>query len=82
MTHRIVCLAISGFWWWWVVAHVILVSALGQNTFSFFETSIQLGVLLGQGLGLRPGLDNKSRKSIVDSKIKVYRQEKVCGGNW
>ena len=44
-----------------VVAHVILVSALGPNPFfSFLGTFIQLGGLLGQGLGLGlgPGLDN------------------------
>ena len=47
-----------------VVAHVILVSALGPNPsfFLFWGTFIQLGGLLGQGpgLGLGPGLDNKS----------------------
>ena len=45
-----------------VVAHVILVSAQGQNPFFFFflRTFIQLGGLLGQGLGLGPGLDNLS----------------------
>ena len=50
---------------WWVggvVAHVILVSAQGPNpSFFFFRgTFIQLGGLLGQGLGLGlgPGLDN------------------------
>ena len=46
-----------------VVAHVILVSALGPNPsfFLFWGTFIQLGGLLGQGpgLGLGPGLDNK-----------------------
>ena len=39
----------------------ILVSALGPNPslFSLFlGTFIQLGGLLGQGLGLGPGLDN------------------------
>ena len=40
-----------------------LVSALGPNLqivlFSFYETPIQLGVVLGQGLGLGPGLDNR-----------------------
>ena len=45
-----------------VVAHVILVSALGPNPsfFLFWGTYIQLGGLLGQGpgLGLGPGLDN------------------------
>ena len=45
-----------------VVAHVILVSALGPNPsyFLFWGTFIQLGGLLGQGLGLGlgPGLDN------------------------
>ena len=37
-----------------VVAHVILVSAQGPNpSFFFFEgTFVQLGGLLGQGLGL------------------------------
>ena len=47
----------SAMWW---VAHVILESAQGPNPFfSFFlRTSIQLGGLLGQGLGLGPGLDN------------------------
>ena len=45
-----------------VVSHVILVPALGQNPsfFDFSETFIQLGGLLGQGLGLGPGLDNFS----------------------
>ena len=35
-------------------------SALGPNTsyFLFWGTFIQLGGLLGQGLGLGPGLDN------------------------
>ena len=46
----------------WVVAHVILVSALGPNLglFLFWGTFIQLGGLLGQGLGLGlgPGLHN------------------------
>ena len=46
----------------WVVAHVILVSAQGPNPSLFFfgGTFIQLGGLLGQGLGLGlgPGLDN------------------------
>ena len=49
-------------WGGLVVAHVILVSALGPNPFFFlfWGTFIQLGGLLGQGpgLGLRPGLDN------------------------
>ena len=49
-------------WGWWVVAHVILVSALGPNPsfLVFWGTFIQLGGLLGQGpgLGLGPGLDN------------------------
>ena len=44
------------------VAHVILVSALGQNSsiFLFWRTFIQLGDPLGLGLGpgLGPGLDN------------------------
>ena len=47
-----------------VVAHVILVSALGPNpsSFLFWGTFIQLGGLSGQGLGLgvEPGLDNSS----------------------
>ena len=46
-----------------MVAHVILVSALGPNPsfFLFWGTFIQLGGLLGQGpgLGLGPGLDNR-----------------------
>ena len=47
------------------LVNVILVSALGPNLFfSFFGGFIQLGALgvgglLGQGLGLGPGLDNK-----------------------
>ena len=45
-----------------VVAHVILVSALGPNPsfFLFWGTFILLGGLLGQGLGLAlgPGFDN------------------------
>ena len=43
-----------------VVAHVILVSALGPNPSFFFfgGTLILLGGQLGQGLGLGPGLDN------------------------
>ena len=42
-----------------MVAHVILVSALGPNPFFFFfwGTFIQLGGLSGPGFG--PGLDNK-----------------------
>ena len=44
------------------MAYVILVSAKGPNPSFFFNwgTFIQLGGLLGQGLGLRlrPGLDN------------------------
>ena len=47
---------------WGVVAHVIIVSALGPNPsfFFFWGTFIQLGGLLGQGpgLGLGPGLDD------------------------
>ena len=43
-----------------VVSHVILVPALGQNPSFFWGTFIQLGGLLGQGLGLGPGLDNFS----------------------
>ena len=47
-----------------VVAHVILVSAQGPNpSFFFFGGAfIRLGGLFGQGLGLGlgPGLDNKS----------------------
>ena len=46
----------------WVVAHVILVSALGPNPsiFLYWGTFIQLRGLLrqGPGLGLGPGLDN------------------------
>ena len=60
------CLKVIG--WgvgWGVVAHVILVSALGPNPsfFLFRGTFIQLGGLLGQGpgLGLGPGLDNNNR---------------------
>ena len=45
-----------------ISAHVILVSAQGPNPsfFPFWVTFIQLGGLLGQGLGLGlgPGLDN------------------------
>ena len=43
-----------------MVAHVILVSALGPNPSFFLFSFIQLGGLLGQGpgLGLGPGLDN------------------------
>ena len=49
----------------WVVAHVILVSAQGPNpSFSFFwGTFIRLGGLMGQGLGLGPGLDNNPELS-------------------
>ena len=50
-------------WVGWVVAHVIIVSALGPNPsfFLFRGTFIQLWGLLGQGpgLGLGPGLDKK-----------------------
>ena len=52
------------------LAHVILVSALGPNPnpsfFLFWGTFIQLEGLLGQGpgLGLGPGLDNKSLCSV------------------
>ena len=54
------CLKVMG--WVGGVAHVKIVSAQGPNP-SFFlvwGTFIQLGGLLGQGLGLglRPGLDN------------------------
>ena len=49
-------------WVVWVVAHVILVSAQGPNPSIFFfgGAFIQLGGLVGQGLGLGlgPGLDN------------------------
>ena len=52
-----------------VVAHVILVSALGPNPSFFFfgGTFIQLGGLFGQGLGLGlgPGLDNYPKFSFV-----------------
>ena len=47
--------------YWWggggVVALAILVSALGPNPsfYNFLETFIQLGGLLGQGLGLGLG---------------------------
>ena len=51
-------------WVVWVVAHVILVSAQGPNPsfFFFWGAFIQLGGLFGQGLGLGlgPGLDNKT----------------------
>ena len=51
--------------WGVVVAHMILVSALGPNPsfFIFWGTFIQHGGLLGQRLGLRlgPGLDNFSQ---------------------
>ena len=60
-----------------LVAHVILVSAFGAHFFSFCWTLILLTVLLGQGLGLGPGLDNrhaspfgipsKTRRSILGS---------------
>ena len=45
-------------WGGGVVAHVILVSALGPNSsiFLFRRTFIQLRDLLGLGLGLGPGL--------------------------
>ena len=44
---------------WWV-AHVILVSVLGPNpSFLFWWTFLQLWGLLGQGLRLGPGLDNR-----------------------
>ena len=39
---------------------MILVSALGPNpSFLFWGTFLQLWDLLGQGLGLGPGLDNR-----------------------
>ena len=44
------------------MTHVILVSGIGPNP-SFFlllGTFIQLGGLLGQALGLGPGLDNST----------------------
>ena len=47
---------------------MIIVSALGPKSFffPFWGTFIQLGCLLGQGLGLGlgPGLDNKSGPGI------------------
>ena len=64
-----------------VVAHVILVSALGPNPsfFLFWGTFIQLGGLLGQGsgLGLGPGLDNhfKMIKSKQGLTIISYNEE-------
>ena len=58
-----------GGWGGVVVAHVILVSALGPNPsfFLFWGTFIQLGDLLGQGpgLGLGPGLDNNQEESVL-----------------
>ena len=49
----------GGVGWVGWVAHVILESAQGPNPFfSFYSTFIQLGGLLGLGLGLGPGLDN------------------------
>ena len=73
-----------------VVAHVILVSALGPNPsfFLFWGTFIQLGGLLGQGpgLGLGPGLDNFMnfskliQLSSVTHKNLNQREEKgMCG---
>ena len=57
---------------WGVVAHVIIVSALGPNPsfFLFRGTFIQLGGLLGQGhgLGLGPGLDNSEESSFCHDK--------------
>ena len=43
-----------------LVAHVILVSALGPNpsSFLFWGTFARLGGLLGQELVLGPGIDN------------------------
>ena len=61
-----------------VVAHVILVSALGPNT-SFFllgGTFIQLWGLLEQGLGLRfgPGLNENQLKQMCEqSRRRLYR---------
>ena len=55
--------------WGGVVAHVILVSAQGPNPsfFFFWGTFIQLGGLLGQGLGLGlgPGIDNYLKLLII-----------------
>ena len=51
------------------VAHVILVSARGPNPsfFLFWGTFIQLGGLLGKGLGLGPGLDNNNDITTISS---------------
>jgi len=61
-----------------VVAHVILVSALGPNPsfFLFRGTFIQLGGLLGQGpgLGLGPGLDNYNRELVHYMAIKNWHR--------
>ena len=55
---------LKSYWWggWGgVVAHAIIVSAQGPNPsfFFFWGTFIQLGSLLGQGLG--PGLDKRKK---------------------
>ena len=55
-----------------LVAHVILVSAQGPNPsfFFFWGTFIRLGGLLGPGFG--PGLDNKSKKKIVQNSFTTF----------
>ena len=59
-----------------VVANMILVPALGPNPsfLQFFETSIQLGGLLGQGLGLGlgRGVDNKHFLSVFVKTLMAY----------
>ena len=57
-----------------VVAHVILVSALGPNPsfFLYWGTFIPLGDLLGHGLGLGPELHN------LRVRTKTYKISKLC----
>ena len=53
----------GGVGWGGVVAHVILVSALGPNpSFFLFFGGLLFDLGQGLGLGLGPGLDNKLKK--------------------
>ena len=65
------------------MAHVILVSAFGPNPsfFLFWGTFIQLGGLLGWGLGLGPGLDNNVFKglSFISRELNSQNNKELFG---